>query len=74
MDFEYFEQFGAGYMRCPGKQLAHMQLSKLLPTLFLDYDISLSHSHERWQIARASLIARPFGWSVKMKRRRMIET
>lgn len=57
-------------MRCPGRSLALIEMSKLLPTLFLDYDIELATPEEEWKIARA-FVARPFGWSVVMKRRQM---
>lgn len=64
-------QFGAGYMSCPGRHVAHMQLSKLLSTLFLDYDIELERPDQEWPIS-GSIIARPYGWSVKAKQRQLL--
>lgn len=56
-------------MQCPGKQLAHVQLSKLLSTLVLDYHLELADANKEWRIAKASFVARPYGWAVKAKRR-----
>jgi cytochrome P450 len=64
-------QFGAGYMSCPGRHSAQMQLSKLLSTLFLDYEIELATPDQDWRIS-SSIIVRPYGWAVKAKRRQPI--
>ena len=61
-------------MTCPGRHVAHIQLSKLLSTLFLDYDIELVAPERDWSISRLSIIARPFGWYVKIKRRQNIKS
>lgn len=45
-----------------------MQLSKLLSTLFLTYDFELADPEREWQTSRGFLV-RPYGWSVKAKKR-----
>ncbi|KAH8594380.1 cytochrome P450 [Bisporella sp. PMI_857] len=62
--------FGAGYMACPGRNLAHISLCKLLSTLFLEYEIELATPEQDWRVS-SSLLARPHGWSVKMRKRQV---
>ncbi|KAJ5833375.1 hypothetical protein N7474_001686, partial [Penicillium riverlandense] len=41
--------WGAGYNQCPGRNLAHFEISKLAATLFRDYDIQQVNPKQEWQ-------------------------
>lgn len=40
--------FGAGYNQCPGKHLAHLEVSKVAATLLRDYDIEQVNPKQNW--------------------------
>lgn len=55
-------------MTCPGKQLAHVEISKLLITMFLDYEMELDTPEKKWSLS-STVVLRPYGWQVRMKKR-----
>lgn len=63
-----FPQFGAGYNVCPGRHLAHLEISKLCATLARDYDMELVDPNKPWEHSNHFLIV-PHGWPVYLKKR-----
>ncbi|KAJ9667672.1 hypothetical protein H2201_002207 [Coniosporium apollinis] len=45
---KYMIPFGAGYNQCPGRHLAHMEVSKVSATLIRDFDIERTNPKEPW--------------------------
>lgn len=45
----YFFAFGSGSRTCLGKNLSWMEMSKLIPTLFMHFDIELRHPKAMWK-------------------------
>lgn len=61
-------QFGAGYNVCPGRHLAHLEISKLCATLARDYEMKLVDPSKPWQHVCHFLIV-PHDWPVTLKKR-----
>lgn len=66
---KFLLQFSAGYNMCPGRHLAHLEISKATTLLMRDYDISLSKERETWDYVCHFTIV-PKNWQVDIKRRR----
>jgi cytochrome P450 len=62
-------QFGSGYMTCPGRHLGKMEMSKLLTTMFLEWDIELEKPTEPWKI-RGTILVKGQDWRVKIRPRK----
>ncbi|KAF2837252.1 cytochrome P450 [Patellaria atrata CBS 101060] len=65
---KYMIPFGAGYNQCPGRHLAHMELSKLTATLVRDFDIVQVNPKQEWKF-ETHFTAVPYGWPCKVRRR-----
>ncbi|MCJ1363635.1 hypothetical protein MMC16_002742 [Acarospora aff. strigata] len=44
----FFFAFGSGARICLGRNLSWMEMSKLIPTLFLHFDLELTYPNENW--------------------------
>lgn len=44
----FFFAFGAGARMCLGRNISWMEMSKLIPTLFLHYNMELSEPEKEW--------------------------
>ncbi|RMZ75561.1 hypothetical protein DV737_g5230, partial [Chaetothyriales sp. CBS 132003] len=60
--------WGAGYNQCPGKHLAHFEISKLAATLVRDYDVEQVNPNQSWRF-ETHFTAVPYDWACRMKRR-----
>ncbi|KAF1812842.1 cytochrome P450 [Eremomyces bilateralis CBS 781.70] len=65
---KYFMTFGAGYNQCPGRHLAHLEVSKVTATLLRDFDIEQVNPGQSWTF-KAKFTAVPYGWPCRVKRR-----
>ncbi|KAL4784109.1 cytochrome P450 [Aspergillus varians] len=65
---KYFMPFGAGYNSCPGRNLASIELSKVIATLVRDYDICQQNPNEAWTYM-AYFTAVPYGWPCYISKR-----
>ncbi|GME33993.1 hypothetical protein G7Y89_g3922 [Neofusicoccum parvum] len=45
-----FGSFGFGNRTCVGKNLALLELNKMLPTLFRDFDVDICHPDQPWDV------------------------
>jgi len=68
---KYLIAFGAGYGQCPGRHLAHMELSKTTAMLIRDYDIKQVNKEEDWRF-ETHFTAVPYGWPCYVSRRRRL--
>ncbi|KAL4789126.1 cytochrome P450 [Aspergillus venezuelensis] len=57
----YFMPFGAGYNSCPGRNLATIELSKVIATLVRDYDFRQKDPSKTWSYM-AYFTAVPYDW------------
>lgn len=60
--------FGAGYNQCPGRHLAHLEVSKTTALLMRDYDIDLVDPTKEWKYETYFTVA-PHDWSCAVRRR-----
>jgi cytochrome P450 len=60
--------FGAGYNRCPGRNLAHLEVSKTTAVLMRDYDIVLVDPTKEWKYENYFTVA-PHDWPCTVRRR-----
>lgn len=60
--------FGAGYNQCPGRYLAHLEVSKTTATLMRDYDIDLVDPTKEWTYEAYFTVA-PHDWPCTVRRR-----
>lgn len=60
--------FGAGKRSCLGKNIAMLELTKLVPALLLRYDFSLAEPEKSWRVIN-SWVVRQEGLEVLLKRR-----
>lgn len=61
--------FGAGYNQCPGRNLAHLEMSKTTALLMRDYDIELVDPTKEWKCENYFTVA-PHDWPCKVRRRK----
>lgn len=61
---------GAGYKQCPGRNLAHLEVSKISATLRRDYDIAQVDPKQDWTF-KSWFIASPSNWPCHIKRRNL---
>lgn len=52
-------------MTCPGRHLGHIEMSKMMATLFLDYDLALANPEKEWKLAE-TVILKPYDWKAKV--------
>ncbi|PWY74280.1 cytochrome P450 [Aspergillus heteromorphus CBS 117.55] len=60
--------WGAGYNQCPGRNLAHFEVSKVCATLLRDFDIEAVDPKQPWRF-ETHFTAVPYGWPCWMRRR-----
>ncbi|RDW63261.1 hypothetical protein BP6252_10806 [Coleophoma cylindrospora] len=60
--------FGAGYNQCPGRNLAHLEVSKTAAMLIRDFEIELLDSTKEWKYENYFTVA-PHDWPCTVKRR-----
>lgn len=60
--------FGAGYNRCPGRQLALLQVPKLAALMLRDFDFERVEPGKEWEW-KNNLTAAPYGWDCYVTRR-----
>ncbi|RAK96825.1 cytochrome P450 [Aspergillus ibericus CBS 121593] len=60
--------WGAGYNQCPGRNLAHFEISKLTATIVRDYDIEQVDPKKPWSF-ETHFTAVPYGWPCWLRRR-----
>jgi Cytochrome P450 len=60
--------FGAGYNQCPGRNFAHLEMSKTLSILMRDYEIELIDPSKEWKYESYFTVA-PHDWPCKVRRR-----
>ncbi|KAL1954751.1 hypothetical protein VTO42DRAFT_751 [Malbranchea cinnamomea] len=60
--------WGAGYNQCPGRNLAHFEISKLAATLIRDYEIEQVDAKQDWTFEN-HFTAVPYAWPCKIRRR-----
>lgn len=60
--------FGAGYNQCPGRNLAHLEVSKATAVLMRDYDIELTDPTKEWKYENYFTVA-PHDWPCIVRRR-----
>ncbi|KAI9755870.1 MAG: hypothetical protein M1815_004531 [Lichina confinis] len=65
---KYMINFGAGYNACPGRHLAHFEISKTGATLARDYDLELVDPKGTWSYSNHFLVV-PHSWPCYIKRR-----
>ncbi|EXK23604.1 hypothetical protein FOMG_19635 [Fusarium oxysporum f. sp. melonis 26406] len=59
--------FSAGYMTCPGRHFAWIQICKVAATLLRNYDISQVDPNNQWQY-QANFTALTYSWPVWVKK------
>lgn len=64
----YMIAFGAGYNQCPGRHLAHMEVTKTAALLIKDYDIKQVSDGQPWTY-ETHFTAVPYGWPCTVTRR-----
>ena len=62
----YYLPFGAGSRSCIGKNIALLEISKLIPRLIRDFDFCLEHPEKEWD-TRNFWFVRPKSLSVKVQ-------
>jgi cytochrome P450 len=60
--------FGAGYNQCPGRNLAHLEVSKTTAILMRDYEIELVDPKKAWKYENYFTVA-PHDWPCTVRRR-----
>lgn len=60
--------FGAGYNRCPGRQLALMEVPKMVALMLRDFDFERVDPGKEWEW-RNNFTALPHGWDCYVKTR-----
>lgn len=60
--------FSAGYNQCPGRNLAHLEMSKTTALLMRDYDIELVDPTKEWEYENYFTVA-AHDWPCKVRRR-----
>ena len=60
--------FGAGYNQCPGRNLAHLEVSKTTAMLMRDYEIKLVDPKKEWRYENYFTVA-PHDWPCTLKKR-----
>ncbi|RDW63194.1 cytochrome P450 [Aspergillus mulundensis] len=68
----YLVHWGAGYNQCPGRNLAHFEISKLAATLLRDYEFEMVDPEKEWTFSN-HFITTPWGWPCWVRRRRLDE-
>lgn len=61
-------QFGAGYMSCPGQNVARIELSKITATIVRDYDIRQVDMNKEWKY-KAYFTVVPHSWPCLIQKR-----
>ena len=58
-------------MTCPGRHLALFQMSKLMATVFLAWDLAFEDPSRPWR-TRSSMIVQGYDWRVRIARRKQV--
>jgi cytochrome P450 len=66
---KYMLTFGAGYNQCPGKHLAHLEVSKTAAMMVKDYTIRQVEEGKSWRF-ETHFTAVPYGWPCWVERRK----
>ncbi|KIW04443.1 uncharacterized protein PV09_04709 [Verruconis gallopava] len=66
---KYIITFGAGYNQCPGRHLAHLEVSKVAATLLRDFDVEQVTPGQSWTF-ETHFTAVPYNWPCRVRRRR----
>lgn len=61
-------QFSAGYMTCPGRHFAWMQICKMAATLLRNYNIRQVNPKNQWRY-QANFTALTHSWPVWVEKR-----
>ncbi|WPH04488.1 Hypothetical protein R9X50_00737900 [Acrodontium crateriforme] len=64
----FFFAFGAGARMCLGRNISWMEMSKLIPTLFMHYDVELSDRDKEWTLSCWWFVMQQ-GVNVRLRRR-----
>ncbi|KAL4887261.1 cytochrome P450 [Aspergillus karnatakaensis] len=67
MDY-YLVHWGAGYNQCPGRNLAHFEINKLVATLLRDYEFERIDPGKEWSF-KNHFITTPTDWPCRARRR-----
>lgn len=71
-EVKYMEQhiltFGAGKRTCLGRNIAMLELTKLVPAVFMRYELELEDQEREWRVMN-SFVVRQEGLDVRLKRR-----
>jgi cytochrome P450 len=65
---KYFMPFGAGFMTCPGQNLARIEVLKITSTIIRDYDLQLAYPEKEWQ-CKMLFAQVPHSWPVYVTKR-----
>lgn len=65
---KFFMPFGAGFMSCPGQNLARIEALKITATIIRDYDLELVHREKEWQ-CKMLFAQVPHSWPVYVTKR-----
>ncbi|KAL4861764.1 hypothetical protein BDV12DRAFT_203700 [Aspergillus spectabilis] len=67
MDY-FLVHWGAGYNQCPGRNLAHFEINKLVATLVRDYEFERIDPKKEWCFQN-HFITTPSDWPCRVRRR-----
>ncbi|KAK5997496.1 Cytochrome P450 monooxygenase gsfF-like protein [Cladobotryum mycophilum] len=65
---QFWIPFGAGYNRCPGRQLAMMEVAKMAALMIRDFEIERADPNQEWKWHN-NFSAVPYGWDCYVRRR-----
>ncbi|KAI9877155.1 MAG: Telomerase protein component 1 [Pleopsidium flavum] len=70
---KYLIHWGAGYNQCPGRNIAHLEVSKISATLLRDYNFTQVDPKQDWTFV-SWFVALPANWPCYVTRRNLPET
>ena len=68
----YISQFGRGPRACVGKNVALMELSKMIPELILRFDVSLADPNYGWTVHSDGAV-KPEDFLVRLTKRKAMD-
>ncbi|KAJ6095580.1 hypothetical protein N7486_006326 [Penicillium sp. IBT 16267x] len=60
--------WGAGYNQCPGRNLAHFEITKLITTMVRDFEFELTDPKKEWEWTNHFTVMQ-WGWPCNVRRR-----